>query len=112
MTYINAARENANMTFDNSDTTIGYGIVINSLYSPFMTILENCGEETLSFMDVHDNIGYDANTEKICDLVEAGIIDPAKAVKLAFKNALSVAELYLSTSAVIVPEIGSNLVTI
>lgn len=112
MTYINAARENANMTFDNSDMTIGYGIVINSLYSPFMTILENCGEETLSFMDVHDNIGYDANTEKICDLVEAGIIDPAKAVKLAFKNALSVAELYLSTSAVIVPEIGSNLVTI
>ena len=45
--------------------------------------------------------GYDADKNKYCDLVEAGVIDPAKVVCTALTNAASVAGLLLTTSCVI-----------
>ena len=48
------------------------------------------------------NEGYDADKDEYCDLVEAGIIDPAKVVRTALQNAASVACLLLTTSCLIV----------
>ena len=45
--------------------------------------------------------GYDADKDAYCDLVEAGIIDPAKVVRTALQNAASVASLLLTTSCLI-----------
>jgi chaperonin GroEL len=46
------------------------------------------------------NMGFDARTEKYCDLVECGIIDPAKVVKSAIRHSASVACSLLSIGAV------------
>ena len=45
--------------------------------------------------------GYDADKDQYCDLVEAGIIDPAKVVRVALQNAASVAALLLTTSCIV-----------
>ena len=47
------------------------------------------------------NDGYDADKDAYCDLVEAGIIDPAKVVRTALQNAASVAALLLTTSCLV-----------
>ena len=47
------------------------------------------------------NDGYDADKDEYCDLVEAGIIDPAKVVRTALQNAASVAALLLTTSCLV-----------
>ena len=49
----------------------------------------------------HDNYGFDAARKEYVDLVEAGIIDPAKVVRIALENAVSVASLLLLTEATI-----------
>ena len=46
--------------------------------------------------------GYDANAEKYCDLVAAGIVDPAKVVRTSLTNAASVACLLLTTESLVV----------
>ena len=49
------------------------------------------------------NYGYNAQTEEFGDLVEMGIIDPAKVVRVALQNAASVAGLMITTEAMIAP---------
>jgi chaperonin GroEL len=50
-------------------------------------------------MDGTGNYGFDAARKEYVDLVEAGIIDPAKVVRIALENAVSVASLLLLTEA-------------
>ena len=45
--------------------------------------------------------GYDANADKYCDLVAAGIVDPAKVVRTSLTNAASVARLLLTTESLV-----------
>ena len=45
--------------------------------------------------------GYDAQTEKFVDFIEAGIVDPTKVVRVALQNAASVAALMITTEAMI-----------
>ena len=85
----------------------GEDIVYQSLGSVFETIVENAGLDPFSLYDKIDpqnNIGFDANAEQIVDMFEAGILNPAKAERLAFENAISVVNLFLSTNCVIVDE--------
>ena len=85
----------------------GEDIVYQSLGSVFETIVENAGLEPFSLynkIDPNNNIGFDANTEQIVNMFEAGILNPAKAERLAFENAISVVNLFLSTNCVIVDE--------
>jgi chaperonin GroEL len=49
------------------------------------------------------NYGYNAQTEQYGDLVELGIIDPTKVVRVALQNAASVAGLMITTEAIIAP---------
>ena len=87
--------------------SMGKLIVLNGLISVFKRILENGGfvlEEYLNKIDPKNNIGVNALTGEIVNMYDAGIINPAKADRLSFENALSVLNLYLSTNCVIVDE--------
>jgi chaperonin GroEL len=53
--------------------------------------------------ELHDDEGFNAQTEQYEDLVKAGVIDPTKVVRSALQNAASVASLLLTTEAVISP---------
>ena len=84
-------------------------IIYNGLIAPFNKIVENAGKNPKKlYKYLNDRIGYDANTDSFVPMYEAGIIDPAKAERLAFENAISVTCLFLSTNCTIVPEIVIN----
>ncbi|MDR3109199.1 MAG: chaperonin GroEL [Planctomycetaceae bacterium] len=85
------------------DETFGVEIVRKVLDAPVRTIADNAGIDGAVVVNrirqmKGKNDGYDADKDNYCDLVEAGIIDPAKVVKTAIQNAASVAGLMLTTS--------------
>jgi len=79
----------------NDDEKIGINIVARALEGPIRQIAENCGTELTG------SKGYNANTGEYVDMFKAGIIDPAKVVKNALKNAASIAGLMLTTQVLI-----------
>lgn len=90
------------------DVKLGYEIFRNALLAPLHQLFKNNGIVTEKEIEKYtsqftDKIGYDAKNNLITDLYRSGIIDPAKAAKHALKNAVSVANLYLSISCVISP---------
>jgi chaperonin GroEL len=85
---------------------IGAEIVRKALQSPLRQIADNAGEEgSLVVQKVKDaedvNFGFNAETNKYENLVEAGIIDPTKVVRLALQHAASIAGLILTTEALV-----------
>ncbi len=87
------------------DERIGVNIIKRALEEPFRQIVFNSGKEAAVLLnDVRNkggNWGFDARTEKIVDLVQEGIIDPAKVTKQALQNASSIAGLMLTTEALV-----------
>jgi chaperonin GroEL len=88
------------------DVALGYEIVRQALTAPLRQIAENAGASgAVVLKKVLDNakfsFGYDADLAEYKDLVEAGIVDPAKVVRTALVNAASVAALLLSTSCLV-----------
>ena len=90
---------------DNSDQDIGIGIVLRAVEQPLREIVANAGvEPSVVVNNVKQgaaNYGYNAQTEEYGDLMEMGIIDPAKVVRVALQNAASVAGLMITTEAMI-----------
>lgn len=85
----------------------GFEILTCGLISIFVKILENAGKDFRNYIDEVDpskGIGIDVRTMETVNMLKKGIVDPAKACRLAFENALSVLNLYLSTNCVIVNE--------
>lgn len=87
------------------DEAIGVGIIARALEGPIRQIAENSG---LDGAVVADEVkqkpmtqGYDARAGKYCDLVKEGIIDPAKVVKNALRNAASISGLLLTTEVLV-----------
>jgi chaperonin GroEL len=84
-----------------------FAILSRALQAPLLAIIQNSGENSDSVIErLKGNwqkesswIGFNAVTNKIGDLKEAGIIDPLKVVKTAFMNALSVAANYITVGA-------------
>ncbi len=87
------------------DERIGVNIIKRALEEPFRQIVFNSGKEASVLLnDVRNkggNWGFDARTEKIVDLLQEGIIDPAKVTKQALQNAASIAGLMLTTEALV-----------
>ena len=96
------------------DVTANYGpgakIILDACLSPIKKISENAGQsqdvivnELARHKDGKTNfIGYNAATNEYVDMIEAGVIDPAKVTRIALINAASVAMTFLSLDAVIV----------
>lgn len=89
----------------NDDEKIGINIVARALEGPIRQIAENCGTDGAVVADEVKQLtgskGYNANTGEYVDMFKAGIIDPAKVVKNALKNAASIAGLMLTTQVLI-----------
>jgi chaperonin GroEL len=88
------------------DQALGAKIVRNVLSAPLRAIADNAGQDGAVVVNRVRQMkgkadGYDADKDSYCDLVEAGIIDPAKVVRIALQNAASVASLLLTTSCLI-----------
>ena len=87
------------------DEKIGFDIVAIALKSPTKQIADNGDKDgdviVEKLLEKSGNIGYDANTDEFVDMVEAGIIDPAKVARCALQNAASVAGLMLTTNVLI-----------
>jgi len=84
------------------DEQIGVQIVARALEGPIRQIASNCGEDGSVIADEvkqkKTNVGYNANNGEYVDMFKAGIIDPAKVVTSALKNAASISALMLTTS--------------
>lgn len=101
-------------SFGHKDQNIGLNIIREALISPLCQIALNAGinfEEatkiSINVEDSPDSHGYNAKTGVIEDLLERGIIDPAKVSRIALENASSVSGMFLTTQAAItdvVPE--------
>ena len=88
------------------DEQYGVQSVKRALEAPIREIAKNAGIEGAVVVNrirqmTGKNDGYDADKDSYCDLVEAGVIDPAKVVRTALQNASSVAALLLTTSCLL-----------
>ncbi|KAF3335204.1 ruBisCO large subunit-binding protein subunit alpha [Carex littledalei] len=93
-------------TFEDPDERLGADIIQKALVSPAALIAHNAGVEgevvVEKVMDREWEVGYNAMTDKYENLVESGVIDPAKVTRCALQNAASVAGMVLTTQAIVV----------
>ena len=87
---------------DNEDQDAGINIVRKALQSPIRQIAENAGVEGSIVVgkvtgDRSASFGYDAQADEYGDMIEKGIIDPAKVVRIALQDAASIAGLMITT---------------
>ncbi|MFN3868487.1 MAG: chaperonin GroEL [Hyphomicrobiaceae bacterium] len=95
-----------NVKGDNADQDAGIAIVKRALQAPIRQIAENAGVEgSIVVGKVSEakgaNFGYDAQNDVYVDMLEAGIIDPAKVVRTALQDAASIASLLITTEAAV-----------
>ena len=111
VTLIYASRAIDDLNLDLREEKVGAEILKNALLKPTYFIAANAGEEGAIVVekikgskDIH--YGYNAATGKYENLIKAGIIDPAKVVRSALQNAISIAGLFLTTECIItdIPE--------
>ena len=104
--YIHASKEVAKLaaTLEGDEKT-GAGIVLKALEAPLYHIAANAGLEGAVIINkVRESeigTGFDALNEKYVNMVENGILDPAKVTRSALQNATSVASTLLTTEAVV-----------
>ncbi|MBO5316758.1 MAG: chaperonin GroEL [Clostridia bacterium] len=88
------------------DEKTGAMIVVKALTAPMKQIAENAGlDGSVVVAKVRESgkagYGFDAYNEKYCDMLECGIVDPAKVTRSALQNAASIASTVLTTGAVV-----------
>lgn len=104
--YIHAAKDVAKLvdTLEGDEKT-GARIILKALESPLFKIAQNAGMEGAVIIskvcESKVGIGYDALADKYVDMVESGILDPAKVTRSALQNATSVASTLLTTESVV-----------
>ena len=90
----------------NADIQSGINIVLRALEAPIRQIAENAGVEgSIVVGKIMENksqtYGFDAQTEQYVDMLSAGIVDPAKVVRVALQDAASIAGLMITTEAMV-----------
>ena len=88
------------------DEKTGVAIVAKALQTPVKQIAANAGLDGAVILERiktsrRPNFGFDASKEVYCDMIEAGIVDPAKVCRSALENAASVAAMVLTTEALV-----------
>src|SRR5215210_7970308 len=94
------------LTNDNDDVQAGINIVLRAIEAPIRQIAENSGVEgsivvSRVLANKSQSFGFDAQTEEYVDMLSAGIVDPAKVVRVALQDAASVAGLLITTEAMV-----------
>jgi chaperonin GroEL len=103
---IRARKAIGKLTNANEDVQAGINIVLKALETPLRQIAENSGVEASIVVNKilenkSETFGFDAQTEDYVDMVEKGIVDPAKVVRAALQDAASVASLLVTTEAMV-----------
>jgi chaperonin GroEL len=107
---INAMKSLDNVKLENEDEQIGVNIVRRALEVPMRKIAENAGKdgsvvvENVRQAQKRDNsllIGYDVMSSEYKNMLEGGVIDPAKVTRGALENAASIASMILTTEALV-----------
>lgn len=112
---INAMSALDGIEMESADAQIGVKIVRDALETPLQKIAANAGKDgsvvlehvrQAQVKDSNKQIGYDVLAEQYVDMVEGGVIDPAKVTRGALENAASIAAMILTTEALItdIPE--------
>lgn len=111
LALLSAAKVLSSVEVDNEDQKIGVSIVEKACTAPFDCIMSNAGLNPEVIKMRLENVekenpsaeifGYDARTNKICSVFDAGIIDPTKVTRTALEMAVSVAGMLLTTEAVV-----------
>jgi chaperonin GroEL len=87
------------------DEAVGVEIIKHALQEPCRQIANNTGIEgsivVMKTLELSENEGFNAATEKYEDLIKAGVIDPTKVVRTALENAASISAMLLTTEAVV-----------
>src|SRR5579862_433966 len=101
-----ATKALAGLVGDNEDQNAGIAIIRKAIQTPLRQIVENSGVEASivvgKLLEQKSNTyGFDAQAEKYVDLVDAGIVDPTKVVRIALQDAASVAALLITTEAMV-----------
>src|SRR5271165_4692921 len=91
---------------ENADVQAGINIVLRALEAPIRQIVENAGVEGSIVVgkvlaNKSQTFGFDAQTEQYVDMLDAGIVDPAKVVRVALQDAASIAGLMITTEAMV-----------
>ncbi len=108
VTLIHCAECLTGFTAIDPDEVLGARIVELAVKSPLKLIAENAGVE--GAVIIHKlsqekwGMGFNAQTLQIVNMIEAGIIDPAKVVRSALQNAVSIASLLLTTETLVADE--------
>ena len=106
---LRASKVLEDLTVD-GDEQVGVNVIRRAVEEPMRWIATNAGHEGSIVVqrtrELSDEEGFNAQTERYENLVQAGVIDPAKVVRSALQNAASIASLLLTTEAVIsvIPE--------
>jgi chaperonin GroEL len=103
---LRAKRAVGKLSSDNADVQAGINIVLKAVEAPIRQIAENSGVEGSIVVgkimeSKSETFGFDAQNEEYVDLVDKGIIDPAKVVRRALQDAASVAGLLVTTEAMV-----------
>ena len=104
--YIHASKQVAKLADElEGDEKTGVNIILKALEAPLFHISANAGLEGSVIInkvrEQEPGIGFDAYNEEYVDMVEAGILDPAKVTRSALQNATSVASTLLTTESVV-----------
>ena len=108
VTLIHAAQALDGFKSADPDEELGAKIVLNAVKYPLRQIAENAGEDgnviIYKLQQEKWGMGFNAQTLEIINMIEAGVIDPAKVVRTALQNAVSVASLVLTTETLVAEE--------
>ena len=104
--YIHAAKQVSKLVADlEGDEKTGANVVLKALEAPLYRIVANAGLEGSVIInkvaESDPGIGFDALSEQYVDMVESGILDPAKVTRSALQNATSVAATLLTTESAV-----------
>jgi chaperonin GroEL len=103
---IRAKKAIGKISNDNADVQAGINIVLKAVEQPLRQIAENAGVEgSIVVNKILENksetYGFDAQSEDYVDMIDKGIVDPAKVVRAALQDAASVAGLLVTTEAMV-----------
>ena len=102
---VRAISQITGLTGDNEDQNIGIAAALRAMEGPLRQIVDNAGDEASVVLDKvrqgEGNYGYNAATGEYGDMIEMGILDPAKVTRTALQAAGSVAGLMITTEVMI-----------
>jgi len=110
--FVNVIKSIENLTSDNLDEKTGIEIVRKALEEPLRQIANNAGLEGSVIVEKVKNaepgIGFNALTGEFVNMIESGIVDPAKVTRSALQNAASIAAMILTTETLVAEKVEKD----